>query len=73
MTSLEDYNKQIIEKLDVVIKLLSVGIVKGKEVKEQILLLNKIGISNKDIAEILGKTQNTVNSTLSQSRRKKNE
>jgi len=73
VTSLEDYNKQIIEKLDVVIKLLSVGIVKGKEVKEQILLLNKIGISNKDIAEILGKTQNTVNSTLSQSRRKTNE
>ncbi len=64
---------QIIEKLDVIIKLLAVGLVRAKEGREQILFLHQLGISNKDIAEILGKTQNTVNATLSQSRKKKNE
>jgi len=66
-------DKQVIEKLDIIIKLLAVGTIKGKEVKEQILFLYNLGISNKNIAEILGKTQNTVNATLSQSRKKKNE
>ncbi len=64
---------EIIQKLDIIIKLLAVGMIKGKEVKEQILFLRNIGISNKDIAEILGKTQNAVNVTLSQERKKRNE
>ena len=67
-----DYTKQVIEKLDIIIKLLATGQIKGKESKEQILFLHNLGISNKDIAEILGKTQNTVNATLSQSRKIKN-
>ena len=66
-------DSEITEKLDVIIKLLAVGLVKGKEVKEQIIFLYNLGISNKEIAGILGKTQNTVNATLSQSRKKKNE
>ena len=66
-------DSEIVDKLDVVIKLPVMGLMKGREVKEQILFLSNLGISNKDIAEILGKTQNTVNSTLSQSRKKKNE
>ena len=61
---------QIIAKLDVIIKLLAVGLVRSKESREQILFLHQLGISNKDIAEILGKTQNTVNATLSQVRKK---
>ena len=64
---------QIIQKLDIIIKLLAIGMIKGKEVREQILFLHNIGISNKDIAEILGKTQNAVNVTLSQERKKRNE
>jgi len=63
--------KEIFQKLDTIIKLLSFGLIKNKEAGEQILFLHKIGISNKDIAEILDKTQNTVNSTLSQFRSKK--
>jgi DNA-directed RNA polymerase specialized sigma24 family protein len=66
-------NSEITEKLDTIIKLLALGLVKGKEVKEQILFLYNLGISNKEIAQILGKTQNTVNATLSQQRRKKDE
>ena len=68
-----EYNSEIVSKLDVIIKLLAANSVKGKEAKEQILFLHNLGISNKDIAEILGKTQNTVNATLSQSRKKKND
>ena len=62
--------QEIIQKLEIIIKLLAVGLVKGKEIKEQILFLYKLGISNKDIAEILGKSQNTVNVTLSQERKR---
>jgi len=64
-------NKIIAEKLDIVIKLLALNQIKGKDVGEQIVLLSNIGIANKDIAEILHKSQNTVNATLSQYRRKK--
>ncbi|MCH8915858.1 MAG: hypothetical protein IIA82_08470 [Thaumarchaeota archaeon] len=66
-------SKLIIEKLDVIIKLLAMNQIKGKEIGEQIVLLSKLGIANKDVANILGKSQNTVNVTLSQYRRKKNE
>jgi len=61
----------IIQKLDTIIKLLAFGLIKDKEVGEQILFLHNMGITNKDIADILGKSQNTVNSTLSQLRKKK--
>jgi len=67
---LSQNNQQIIEKLDIIIKLLAVEVVKGKEGRDQILTLRDLGISNKDIALILGKTQNTVNVTLSQARRR---
>lgn len=65
-------DKIIVEKLDIIIKLLALNQIKGKDVGEQIVLLSNIGIANKDIAEILDKSQNTVNATLSQKRRKKN-
>ncbi len=64
-------NNQILKKLDMIIRLLALNHMKGKEVGEQIVFLNSLGIANKDIAEILGKTQNTVNATLSQARKKK--
>lgn len=63
-------NQQILDKLDIIIKLLAMEVIKGKEVRDQILTLHDMGISNKDIALILGKTQNTVNVTLSQARRR---
>jgi len=63
-------SKLIIEKLDVIIKLLAMNQIKGKEIGEQIVLLSKLGIANKDVADILGKSQNTVNATLSQHRKK---
>jgi len=65
--------KEILQKLDIIIKLLAISQVQGKEVREQILFLHNVGISNKNIAMILNKTQNTVNATLSQVRKKRNE
>jgi hypothetical protein len=64
-------DKIIIEKLDVIIRLLALNQIKGKDVGEQIIFLSKLGIANKDIADLLDKSQNTVNATLSQKRRKK--
>jgi hypothetical protein len=60
---------QMVERLGIIIKLLAVGVVKGKDVKDQVWTLHEMGISNKEIAHILGKSQNTVNVTLSQLRR----
>ena len=64
---------EISHKLDVIIKLLALDQLKGKEVGEQIVFLSNIGISNKEIATILNKSQNTVNATLSQWRKKEND
>jgi orotate phosphoribosyltransferase-like protein len=64
-------NKIIVEKLDIIIKLLALNQIKGKDVGDQILFLRNLGIANKDIAEMLEKSQNTVNATLSQHRKKK--
>jgi len=63
--------KEILQKLDTIIKLLAFGLIKGRKVKEQILFLHNMGISNKEIAEILDKSQNTVKVTLSQEKKKK--
>ena len=64
--------KEILEKLDIIIKLLALDILKGKEAKDQILILHGLGISPTNISLILGKSRNTVNVTLSQARRKQN-
>ena len=61
---------EISHKLDIIIKLLALDQLKGKEVGEQIVFLSSIGISNKEIASTLNKSQNTVNATLSQWRKK---
>lgn len=63
-------NKNILEKLDMIIKLLALNQIKGKDIGEQIIFLSKLGIANKDVADMLEKSQNTVNVTLSQHRRK---
>ena len=62
---------ELSQKLDIIIKILAINQLKGKEVGEQITFLNSIGIANKEIASILNKSQNTVNATLSQQRKKK--
>jgi hypothetical protein len=46
---------QILEKLDVVIKLLAMNVVQGRTLKEQVKLLSETGLQPKQIASILGK------------------
>jgi len=62
--------KEIVDRLDKVIRLLAISIALGKKQNEQIELLNDAGFKPKEIADILGTTGNTVRVALSQIRRK---
>lgn len=55
----------ISEKLDVLIRLIAVGLTSEKTQKEQIKLLSSAGIQPKVIAEIIDTTPNNVSVTLS--------
>ena len=55
----------LIEKVDTLIKLVSIGLVEGKTQREQILLLSKAGLRGPEIAEFIGTSLNTVRVELS--------
>jgi hypothetical protein len=63
--------KAIIDKLDILIKIVALSSTKGLTSTEKISLLNQAGIAPKDIAEIIGTTQNVVNVRLSEMRKKR--
>ena len=52
--------EQISAKLDTIIKLLALNSVEGKELRVQVLTLSSFGFQPKQIADILGKTPNSV-------------
>ncbi|MDO8740354.1 MAG: hypothetical protein Q7J54_02130 [Candidatus Woesearchaeota archaeon] len=56
--------KEIIEKLNLLVKLSAANLATGKDFKEQVRLLSSVGLSPKDIADVLGKTPNNVSVTL---------
>ena len=60
----ESQYEEINRKLELIIKLLSTQIVNGKDYREQVFLLDKIGLKPKEIADITGKTPNNVKVTL---------
>jgi DNA-binding CsgD family transcriptional regulator len=62
--------KLIVEKLDTLIRIMALSGTKEMTSSEKIALLHKAGISSKDIAEIIGTSQNVVNVRLSQMRKK---
>lgn len=63
--------KEMMAKLDLVIRLLTVSIVKDMKTQtERILALSSSGFGPTDIAKLLGTTANTVNVTLSKARKK---
>lgn len=63
--------KEIIEKMDTIIRLLALGIVSDIEKqKDKILYLSSLGFGPTEIANLIGTTPNTVNVALSQSRKK---
>lgn len=67
-------NKQFTEisnKLDMLTRLLALNLLPGKKQQEQIILLNRVGLQPKEIAEMLDTTPNTVRVTLSKIRKNK--
>lgn len=62
--------KEIVNRLDKVIRLLALSITLDKKQNEQIEFLNGAGFKPKEIADILGTTGNTVRVALSQIRKK---
>lgn len=66
--------KEISIKLDTLIKLSALNLVKdGKTQKEQIVLLSGAGFQPKQIADILGTNNNVVSVTLASIKKKREE
>lgn len=61
----------VLEKLDQLLRVLTISVTSGLKQKEQIALLDRVGFPPKDIADLLGTTQNTVNVALSSLRKSK--
>ncbi len=59
-----DQFKEINEKLNILINLMGAQIAYGKEYREQVELLSNVGIANKEIAKLTGKTAKNVQVTL---------
>ena len=59
---------EILKKLDVLVALTAVSALEGKVQNAQVELLDRAGLSRKDIAKLVGTTPNTVSVTLSKAR-----
>ena len=63
--------KEIISKMDLIVRLLALNIVKDLPVqKDKIITLSSFGFGPSEIAKLLGTTPNAVNVTLSEMRKK---
>jgi DNA-binding CsgD family transcriptional regulator len=54
----------VVDKLDVLIRLMAMGLCADKSQKEKIQILDSAGLPPKQIAEMLGTTPNTVSVAL---------
>lgn len=64
--------EEIKEKIDVVIRLLALNLVKDSETnKDKIITLHSLGFKSTEIAKLLGIKANVVRATLSKFRREK--
>lgn len=61
--------KEIDKSLKTIIRLIGIIAIKEKAPKEQVLLLNKLGLQPKEIAELLGKTPNAIRIALSRAKK----
>ena len=61
---------ELVGKLDVLVRLVAVGLCEGKAQSEKIVLLDLAGLPPMSIAELIGTTSNTVRVTLSGLRKK---
>ncbi len=67
----EDLTRAVSQKLDAVIRLLALNVIKGRELKDQIRLLDQAGLKPKEIANILGRTPNAIRVALFSIRKSK--
>jgi len=68
---MSDLTAEVSSKLDVLIRLVAVGLCGDRTQKEKIALLASAGLQPKAIAEILGTTPNNVSVVLSGLRRER--
>ncbi len=61
----------IIEKLDILTRLVATGLVQGKSQRDQIELLSKVNLQPREIADLIGTTSNTVSVNLTAIRKAK--
>ncbi|MGC1120509.1 MAG: sigma factor-like helix-turn-helix DNA-binding protein [Candidatus Methanofastidiosia archaeon] len=72
MTEQEQILEEISRRMDRIIRLLALNLVKDMETqKEKILTLSSFGFSSSEIAELLGTTPGSVSVTLSRTKKKK--
>jgi len=57
-------NKEILEKLDILIKVTVMGVIHGKTLKDQVAIMSMASLGRKDIAKILGKKPNHIGVVL---------
>lgn len=68
-----NFEKEILKKFEIIIKLLTVSSLsslKGEKQLEKIKILNGVGLSPKDIAELLGTSSNNVSVALNKLKKK---
>jgi DNA-directed RNA polymerase specialized sigma24 family protein len=68
---MNDISLKILEKLNLLVKLTALNIVKDKDFKERVELLSSVGFKPKEMADLLGTTPNSVRVTLSRIRKGK--
>lgn len=57
-------HEELMQKLDILIKVNTAILAEGKEFKEQVQLLNDLGLGPKEISGVTGKTANNISVTL---------
>jgi len=63
--------RELIRKIEVLVSLTAIGVLDGKNQREQIEALSRAGLGPKEISDLLGTSPNTVSVTLSQLKRAK--
>jgi DNA-directed RNA polymerase specialized sigma24 family protein len=67
----EKHSDEFDKKIDVLTRLLAIGLVSGKKQRDQIRLLSIAGLGPSEIAALIGTSPNTVNVALSALRKEK--
>ena len=67
----EDQTKELSRKMDTVIRLLAMEVARGRDLRDQIKLLDQAGLKPADIADVLGKTPNAIRVALFSIRKSK--